>query len=335
MKAIKILAVLSALLVFSVQAAAQIAPAAPIPTPRPVYGSINGRILLPNGRPVTEAIKITLRQLRGDRTVLYTDSDGSFQLSRITPGTYTVEAEADRERKYELTSERVDVMPDFPSIITIYLKEKAADPKEKPPGGESVSAAELDVNVPGSARKEFERGAKAGREGRNEEAAAHMRKALAIYPEYLMARNDLGTYLLALGQLEEATETLEEAIKLAPKAFNPRLNLGIVLVRRHEFADAAENLDVALSLDPRSPAAHLYAGLARLGLGDSVRAEKEFVGAYELGGSQFALAQFHLGQLYMDRGERASALRAFETYLRDKPDAADAEQVKRLIGILR
>lgn len=330
MKAIKILAVLSALLVFSAQAAAQVS----APPRRIPYGSIRGRVLLPNGRPVTESVKVTLRLLQGDRTVGYTDTDGSFQMNRVEPGHYTVEAEADRERKYEPTSERVEVFPDSPSIVTIYLKEKAADRSEKPPG-DTVSAAELDVNIPGPARKEFERGTKAGQEGRNDEAAAHMRKALAIYPEYLKARNDLGTYLLAQGKLEEAAEVLAEAVKLAPRAFNPRLNLGIVLVRRHEFADAAENLEVALSLDSRSPAANLYAGLARLGLGESARAEKLFSAAYELGGSQFAIALFHLGQLYMDRGDRASALKAFETYLRDSPDAANSEQVRRLVGILR
>jgi tetratricopeptide (TPR) repeat protein len=332
MKTIKILAGLSALLIFSVQAAAQIG--APPPPRRVSVGSIRGRVLLPNGRPVTESVKVTLRLVRGDRTVAYTDTDGSFQLNRVEPGVYTVEAEADRERKYEPTSERVEVFPDMPSLVTIQLKEKTADRAEKPPG-DTVSAAELDVNIPGPARKEFERGTKAGQEGRNDEAAAHMRKALSIYPEYLKARNDLGTYLLAQGKLEEAAEVLAEAVKLAPRAFNPRLNLGIVLVRRHEFADAAENLNAALSLDSNSPAAHLYAGLARLGLGESERAEKEFSAAYELGGGQYALAQFHLGQLYMDRGERASALKAFETYLRDMPDAANAEQVRRLVGILR
>jgi tetratricopeptide (TPR) repeat protein len=330
MKAIKILAVLSALLVFSVEAAAQVG----APPHRIPYGSIRGRVLLPNGKPVTEAVKVTLRQFSGDRTVGYTDTDGSFQMNRVEPGLYMVEAEADRERKYEPTSERVEVFPDSPAIVTVYLKEKAADRAEKPPG-DTVSAAELDVNIPGAARKEFERGTKAGQEGRNDEAAAHMRKALAIYPEYLKARNDLGTYLLAQGKLEEAAEVLAEAVKLAPRAFNPRLNLGIVLVRRHEFADAAENLDVALSLDSRSPAANLYAGLARLGLGESARAEKSFSAAYELGGSQYALAQFHLGQLYMDRGDRASALKAFETYLRDSPGAANSEQVRRLVAILR
>jgi len=227
----------------------------------------------------------------------------------------------------------VDVFPSSPTIVTLHLEEKGNTSKEM--SAETVSVAELEQDVPAGAEKEFERGSKAGREGKTEEAVEHLRKALAIYPAYLKARNDLGTYLLAQGKLDEASEELRAAVKIAPKAFNPRLNLGIVLVRRHEFPEAGENLDVALTLDARSPAAHLYAGLARLGLGEADRAEKELSVAYELGGGEYALAQFHLGQLYMDRGERALALKAFETYLRDKPDAANAEQVRRLIGMLR
>jgi hypothetical protein len=37
----------------------------------------------------------------------------------------------------------------------------------------------------------------------------------------------------------------------------------------------------------------------------------------------------------MERGERARARKAFETYLRDKPEAPNAEEVKRLIAMLR
>ena len=297
-------------------------------------GSIRGNVVLADSRPVAEPVKITLKLLRGDSNVQYTDTQGNFHLRGLDPGLYTVEAEADRERKYEVASERVEVFPDTVAIVTLYLKEKGATAKEKP-AGETVSAAELEAGVPAGARKEFEQGTKAGREGKFEEAVAHMRRALEIHPGYLQARNDLGTFLLAQGKLEEAGDELAEAVRLAPRAFNPRLNLGIVLVRRHEFADAARQLEVALSVEPGSPAAHLYAGLAQAGLGESAPAEKELRTAYELGGSDYALAQFHLGQLYMDRGERALAVRAFETYLRDKPDAANAEQVKRMIAVLR
>jgi Tfp pilus assembly protein PilF len=332
MKATKAIAAVSALLFFAAAAAAQTAqPSNPNP---PRTGSIRGNVLLPNGRPVTEPMRVALRQLRGERSVQYTDSRGSFHMGGLPPGVYTVEIEADRDRKYEPGSERVEVFPDTPSIITVYLKEKSGAAEEKS-GAEAVSAAELDGNVPAAALKEFERGTKAGREGKFEEAAGYMRKALSIHPDYLKARNDLGTFLLAQGKLEEAEEELAAAIKLAPRAFNPRLNLGIVLVRRHQFAGAAENLEVALALDPNSPSARLYSGLARMGLGESARAEKELATAYELGGGAYALAQYHLGQLYMDRGERQLARKAFETYLRDKPDAANAEEVRRLLGMLR
>lgn len=324
MKVTRTLATLAAVLALCVTAAAQ--------GRRP--GSIRGRVLLPSGRPVTSPVKVSLRQLRGERFTQYTDSEGQFQFSALDVGTYTVEAEDDRARQYEPGSERTEVFPDSPSYVTIYLKEKGAAAKEKD-APDTVAAAELDADVPPNAAKEFERGTKAGREGDSAAAAAHMRKALAIYPDYLKARNDLGTYLLAQGKLEEAREELAEAVRLAPRAFNPRLNLGIVLVRRHEFAGAAEHLEAALALRPDSPSARLHAGLARLGLGEHERAEKELAAAYELGGGEYALAQYHLGQLYMDRGERARALKAFETYLRDRPDAANADEVKRLVAILR
>ena len=297
-------------------------------------GSIRGRVLLPDGRPITSPVKVSLRQLRGDKSVQYTDNDGQFHMPSVDVGLYTVEAEDDRERKYEPGSERVEVFPDSPSIVMIHLKEKAAEAGKERPAA-AVAAAELDANVPPAASKEFERGSTAGREGKFEAAVAHMRKALALYPGYLQARNDLGTFLLAQGKLDEAADELAEAVKQAPTAFNPRLNLGIVLVRRHEFAAAAENLDVALSLSPDSPSARLHSGLARLGLGEHGRAEKDLAAAYEAGGSEYALAQYHLGQLYMDRGERARALRAFETYLRDKPDASNAADVKRMMALLR
>jgi tetratricopeptide (TPR) repeat protein len=215
----------------------------------------------------------------------------------------------------------------------LYLKE-GLSVKDKRESG-VVSAGELDQKVPAAASKEFERGARAREEGRLDEAVAHLRKALTIYPEYLKARNDLGAYLLAQGKLEEASEELRRASEMDAKSFNPRLNLGIVLVQQQKFREAADVLDTALSLDPTSAAAHLYAGVALLGAGDAGRAERELSNAYQAGGSQYALAQFYLGKLYADRGERALAVSAFETYLRDKPDAANAEKVRRLIETLR
>ena len=301
-------------------------------------GVIRGRVLTPDGKQLTQAVKVTLKiPMMGDHTVTYTDQQGQFEFNGLNAGVYTVEAESDREREFEPASERVQIFnKTTPAVVTLVLREKGkaggADARRAPG---VVSAGEAGADVPRKAAEEFGRASRAAAEGKTAEAVAHLEKAVAIHPDYLMAQNDLGTQLLALGRLEEAEGHLRKAAALDPKAFNPRLNLAIVLVEQHRFAEAAEAAEKALELNPAAPAAHLYVGLAHLGLEDSERAVKELEAAYRLGGAPFALAQFHLGRLYLNKGERALALKAFETYLRDMPDAANAEQVKRMIGVLR
>jgi len=297
-------------------------------------GSVRGRVMLPGGAPISDPIKISLQTPRGTHHLLYTDLQGAFEIKDVEAGNYTLMAEADREQRFDSVSERILVQRRAPTVVTMYLKEKkaAADPKQP---SAVVSVKELDKDVPAGAVKEFNRAGKAAADGKVPDAIAHLRKAIAIYPDYLMARNDLGTHLLSLGQLDEAEEQFRAAIKIDAKAFNPRLNLGIALVGQHKFSDAVTTLDNALSLDASSPSAHLYAGLAALGLDDLAKAEKALKAAYELGGIRFAPALFHLGQIYMSRGEREAALRAFEDYLRATPDSANAEQVKIWIGALR
>lgn len=308
--------------------------AAPPAPDSSTMGSIRGQVVMPGGALVSESIKVTLQSARGVHTVAYTDNNGHFEFRSLSPDEYKLEVEADR-RRFEIVTESVQVHRGTPSVVNVTLKEKGASANSSKPGQMSVSVGELDPNVPAQAKKEFDRAAKAGREGKSDEAIAHLRRAIAFYPRYLLARNDLGAQLLEQGKLAEAEAELREAISIDAKAFNPRLNLGIVLVQQHRFAEAAETLRLALALNSDSPAARLHAGLAALGLDDAGVAERELKSAYDLGGAPFASALFHLGQLYMSKGERRLALESFEAYLRDVPEAANAAQVRKMIGLLR
>ncbi|HEY0080833.1 MAG TPA: tetratricopeptide repeat protein [Pyrinomonadaceae bacterium] len=296
-------------------------------------GSIRGRVLTPDGRPTSEAVKITLEVMRGNQIVIYSDQQGQFEVKGLAPGAYLLEADASMLR-LGIGTERVQVYRGTPAIATIYLKEKGGE-ERRMDGSPVISVGELDGKVPSKALKEFNRASDAMREGKNEEAVAFLQKAIAIYPDYLKAHNDLGTCLLALGKLDDAEKELRIAIGLDAKAFNPQLNLGIVLVNQQKFAEAAETLDKALALGARSPAARLYSGIAFTGLGNTARGEKDLKAAYEFGGAKFAVALFHLGQLYMNEGKNEEALEAFETYLREAPDANNLNQVRQFIAMLR
>jgi Flp pilus assembly protein TadD len=297
-------------------------------------GSIRGTVVMPDGSPVSEAIKVTLKAMRGDVAMLYTDQQGRFELSNITPAQYTIEVDADRERRFEITRETIQVQRGAgPTMVTLYLKERQGEARAR--ADKTISVAMLDQKVPAAARKEFQKAGHFSGEGNAIEAIAALKRAIAIYPDYLAAHNDLGAQLLELEQFDEAANELRVAIKIDPKAFNPQLNLGIVLIRQNKFSEALIALDKALSIEPAAPAPHLYAGMASVELKDTVRGEKELNAAYDLGGNTYAVALLHLGKLYMKNGERELALKSFESYLREVPDAADAAQVQKLIGMLR
>jgi len=296
-------------------------------------GSIRGRVVLPNDAPLFETVSVRLESLRGVRSSSFTDNQGGFSFRAVPVGIYEIIVEADRNR-FDPISTKVEVFPNAPSVVTLVLKLRK-DAVESKPGGNTVSTGELDPDIPAAARKEFELGADAAKNKNSDKAIAHLQKAIFLYPRYLKAHNDLGAQFLIKGKLDEAAESLARAIEIDPKAFNPRLNLGMVLVQQHRFEEAAAELNTALSLEPGSPSARLYYGRALVGLNNVDAAEKEFKTAYDIGGSEYALALYHLGQLYMEKGEREAAVQAFESYLRVAPSASNAQEVKKVLAMLK
>ncbi|MEP6570336.1 MAG: tetratricopeptide repeat protein [Acidobacteriota bacterium] len=296
-------------------------------------GSIRGTVVMPDGSPLSEAVRITLKAMRGDQAMIYTDQQGRFQLGNLVPAQYTIEVETDGERRFQITRETVQVQRGAgPIMITLYLKEK---PGEGSAGMDKiVSVGTLNQKVPSAAKREFQNASHLASVGNAPEAIAALKRALVIYPDYLAAHNDLGAQLLEQGQFDEAANELQTAVKIDPKAFNPQLNLGIVLLRQNKFTESLAALDKALSIESAAPAAHFYAGMASIQLHDTTRGEKELNAAYDLGGSSYAVALLHLGRLYMKRGEREMALKSFKSYLRETPNAPDAAQVEKLIGML-
>lgn len=289
---------------------------------------------MPDGTPLTIAVKVTLKAIRGDSTMLYTDSQGRFEMVNVIPAQYTLEVESDRDRRFEIIRETIQVQRGMgPTVVTLYLKERSGDAHAG--ADKTVSVAMLNQKVPSAAKREFDKASRYLKEGNDLEAIAALKRALVIYPDYLAAHNDLGVQFMERGQFEEAATELQAAIKIDPKAFNPHLNLGIVLFRQKKFSESLATLDKALSIEPAAPAAHLFAGMASLQLNDTARGEKELNAAYDLGGSTYAVALLNLGQLHMKRGEREMALKSFEAYLRESPNAPEAAQVQKLIGTLR
>jgi tetratricopeptide (TPR) repeat protein len=323
---------LTIVLVSLISAASGQIPTPTVPGATTARGRIEGKVLLPGGQPVDKRIKIILSTLRDPGMITYTDTGGYFKYDSLAPGVYSVEA-IDDSNRYESGIERVSINRAERIVIQVYLREKKTPAENLK--GEVVSAHASDQEVPGPAKREYEKAKQLAKDGMAQDAIEHLRQAIKIYPAYLMAHNDLGIQYLKLGQLPEAADQFGAAIEIDPKAFNPRLNIGIVMIQQQKYSEALDQLTQAVSIDSSQPAGHLYIGVAYLG-GDSLEsAERELRKALELGGPTYWVAHYHLAGVHLKKGEREGAIRELEVYLQNSPSGPQAKQARLLLDSLK
>ena len=109
--------------------------------------------------------------------------------------------------------------------------------------------------------------------GEFEQAAAHLRKALAMVPKLPEVRGLLADALMSLGKIDEAVVVLEEDIRLFPRNAESLLRLGKAHQQLKEHEKAKGRFEAAIEIDPECMDA--YYGLAsvcvRLKQGDEAR----------------------------------------------------------------
>src|SRR5689334_9738051 len=218
--------------------------------------TIVGYIFFPSGRRAEGQIVVKLQSYTSGEITVVPDSSGAFTFTQLAPGNYTVVVNAGDN--YEIARENVyfdsDInvsrisgarVPSSPQRSTLMIHLQPKNTPHVKPGVVNAALAE----VPDNARKLFERGIDEARTGDAAKAAASLKEAVTLYPNFPLALNELGVQYLKLGQTAKAVEALKNAIKLNPDAFGARLNLGIALLEAKQFADAEAQLREALKLN--------------------------------------------------------------------------------------
>jgi protein O-mannosyl-transferase len=132
--------------------------------------------------------------------------------------------------------------------------------------------------------------------GRLPEAIAHYRAALAIQPESVEARTDLGSALAKTGHFEEAIAEYRTALGIAPDCAICRSNLavaqaqwaeelfqnGVALQKGGQPQQAIEQFQAALQLAPDNAEIHNDLGVALGSCGRTADAVREFQAALRL-----------------------------------------------------
>ena len=304
--------------------------------------TIQGYLFFPSGRKADTTIIVKLQSYQYAELQAIPDSGGTFTFSNLAPGSYTVVVNAGDE--YEVFREAVFIdsdinlsrmgvrLPANPQRQTVMVH---LQPKLQPGGVKPGVVNAALAAVPEKARKLYERGVAEARADDTAKAAASLKEAVTLYPNFPLALNELGVQYLKLREIGKAVEVLREACKLNPQSGAARLNLGIALLEVKHEKEAEEQLRESLKQNNNVPSAHMYLGIALLRLNKFDEAQKELEVATAVNASHLSMANYYLGGIYWRKQDYVRAAEQLEKYLQFSPNAPDAERVRATIKDLR
>lgn len=145
---------------------------------------------------------------------------------------------------------------------------------------------------------------------------------LARNPSAVVAHSNLGLALIDAGRLDEAAAHLRTALAAAPDDPEAHTNLGLVLYRRGDLHGAEEHCRRALAVRPDAAEFHKNLGLVLEAQGNAAAAEQEYRQAIHLQDS--AVYRYRLGNVLLQADNPQAALVEYQHALQRDPEMDEA-----------
>jgi tetratricopeptide (TPR) repeat protein len=150
--------------------------------------------------------------------------------------------------------------------------------------------------------------------GRLDGAIERFRNALSLAPEFALAHYNLGNAYALAGRHEDAVDAFERSLRLQPNDASAYNNLGNALHATGRSEDAIAAFSRALALRPGHAGAHNNLGMALAALGRADEAVAQFRAALAAQ-PNYVAAYFNLGNTLDAVGRHVEAAAAFESAL--------------------
>lgn len=202
------------------------------------------------------------------------------------------------------------------------------DQSRLPRLGETIALGEL--RIPPKAVKEIQRSQTALQSGDVRSSAAHLERALQIYPQSLEVHNNLGSRYVELHEYEKAAVEFQKAIDIDPRVMQPFNNLSVAffLLQRYPEAEAAARR--ALNLDPHHPTLRYMLGCI---LATEKRNPVEAMEILRQSKREFPDSRLLLAEILLRRGAVDEAENELRDYLA-VPGAEKKQNVERWLARL-
>jgi tetratricopeptide (TPR) repeat protein len=211
-------------------------------------GDVHVYVTLPDERSPQEQVKVELIAAGNQVAETFTNDHGQAQFLGIAIGTYHVRVSGGGIQDTESEAFEVDARKATQTVFVRVMPSSENQGANRSSADPTVSAENL--RIPGKATREFDKASELMSKQQWQKAAERLQKALALYPNYPQAYNNLGVVYARLGDSDKEREALEKALS-ANDHFAPALvNLGQMEMQQHQFAAAEHDFERAASVGP-------------------------------------------------------------------------------------
>jgi tetratricopeptide (TPR) repeat protein len=211
-------------------------------------GNIHVHVTFPDDRAPTVQLKVVLIGDGNQVAETFTNNNGQAQFVNVALGNYQVSVTGSGIQTTTTEMFEVDARKGTQSI---FIKVKPAENGEaKTVKGASATVAANDLKVPKKASQAFDKATKLIAKQRWQQAIDQLNKALALYPSYAEAYNNLAVVYARLGDTAKERAAFQKATA-ANDHFAPAfVNLARLEMKEHNFAGAEADLTKASAADP-------------------------------------------------------------------------------------
>jgi tetratricopeptide (TPR) repeat protein len=259
-----------------------------------------------------------------------TDGNGGASFDSVSSGRYRV-----RVSGPDVETTTTDMIEAGGSLGGPYITENIQVRLTNPAGGE-VGGGAMAVIVPEAAQKEFKLGLTEMDKKQWEEAKDHFQKAIAAFPKYAEAFNNLAMAEIQLKDGKDAVESYRSAIQIDPTLQQANLYLGQFYYENKKYKEAEPYLLRFAADQPKSAQALTALANTQLQNGETDLALTNARKVSTLPDhKQFAISHLIVAQALTGKGKDDEIAKEYEKYLKEAPDSPLAPRVKDELAKLK
>jgi len=253
------------------------------------------------------------------------DDECEVDVANVPSGAYRVEVSGQNfAESEEITTAN--------GVTDFELKLRGANDGVRMSRAPLVSAGAL--SIPAKAVKEFDKSNELIKHQEYQKAIQSLNRAIAIYPAYAAAYNNLGAVYQRLGDQAKEREALQRAVSLDDHLAAAYLNLGRMDIANNDFPAGEGVLSKAASSNPSDPMALVllsYCQFQDRHFDDAIATSHK---AHPLQG-QHSTVHLVAAKAFEQKHDAVGAIAELELFLEEESAGERADQARKDLKVLR